>query len=85
MSDELKRFVRSRTGGERRIKVFLETHAAAPDEAALEHLRGLGFEIEKVVGNKVLGSVESAAVDQLEADPLVRTVELSRRVGKHRG
>ena len=83
MSDELKRFLKGRRGDSRRLKVFVEIDAAEPDEACLERLRGLGLEVEQLIANKILGSLEASCLEGVKGDPDVRAVEVSRRLERH--
>ncbi len=85
MADEdIKRFIRSGAGPEGPttgvIRVLVELNAATADESVLERLRGIGLQVEDVVGNKVVGSIDAAAVDRLESMDDVKAVERSQRL-----
>ena len=69
----------------RALRVFVEIDAKAPDAACLERLTALGLEIERVIGNKVLGTLDATDRAAVESDPQVRLIEVSRRLRKHRG
>ena len=58
-----------------RMKVALALRAAEPDQPCLERLRSLGLSVDRVVGNKVLGSAKRADMAAIAADPDVMEVE----------
>ena len=61
----------------RTTKVIVALRVAEPDAACLDHLRGLGLSIERVLRSKVIGTVEARAIPALKADPRVEAVERS--------
>jgi hypothetical protein len=65
------------------LRVIVELEAREPREKDLEHLRDLGLAVERVIGNKVVGSIPAAKLDGLEKDDSVRMVERSERLGLH--
>lgn len=65
------------------LRVIVELEARAPKDKDLEHLGELGLDVERVVGNKVVGSIPAAKLEGLEADDSVRMVERSEKLGLH--
>ena len=63
-----------------RMKVALALRTAAPDESCLKRLSALGVSVDRVVGNKVLGSVKRADIPRVAADPEVIEVEEGRKL-----
>ena len=61
------------TGGRSRVLVEL----VEATDAALQRLTELGMEVERLVGNTVLGSVESSRITALRQTPGVLAVDLS--------
>jgi hypothetical protein len=65
------------------LRVIVELGVRSPKEKDLEHLGALGLSVERVVGNKVVGSIAAAKLQGLENDDSVRLVERSRKLGLH--
>jgi hypothetical protein len=65
------------------LRVIVELDMRSPEEKDLEHLGDLGLDVERVVGNKVVGSIPAAKLQGLEADESVRMVERSEKLGLH--
>jgi hypothetical protein len=65
------------------LRVIVELEAREPRKKDLEHLRELGLDVERVIGNKVVGSIPAAKLEGLEKDDSVRMVERSERLGLH--
>ncbi len=65
------------------LRVIVELDMRSPEEKDLEHLGDLGLDVERVVGNKVVGSIPAAKLQGLEADDSVRMVERSERLSLH--
>jgi hypothetical protein len=65
------------------LRVIVELEVRSPKEADLEHLSELGLDVEKVVGNKVVGSIPAVKLSKLEKDGSVRLVERSEKLGLH--
>jgi hypothetical protein len=65
------------------LRVIVELEVRSPKEEDLEHLGDLGLSVERVVGNKVVGSIPAAKLESLEEDDSVRMVERSDRLGLH--
>lgn len=65
------------------LRVIVELEVRAPVDKDLEHLGELGLDVERVVGNKVVGSIPAAKLEGLEADESVRMVERSEKLGLH--
>src|SRR3972149_10673387 len=59
------------------LRVIVELEVRSPQDKDLEHLGDLGLDVERVVGNKVVGSIPAAKLEGLEADDSVRMVERS--------
>ena len=60
---------------DRRIKVAVAVRNRPPSEQALKRLRGLGLTVDRIVGNKILGSVLSSERNGLVADADILAVE----------
>ena len=75
LRDELKR--------PETLRVIVELDVRSPQDKDLEHLGDLGLDVERVVGNKVVGSIPAAKLEGLEADDSVRMVERSEKLGLH--
>jgi hypothetical protein len=65
------------------LRVIVELEVRSPKEEDLEHLGELGLDVERVVGNKVVGSISRAKLEGLENDDSVRVVEKTQRLGLH--
>jgi hypothetical protein len=65
------------------LRVIVELDMRSPEEKDLEHLGELGLDVERVIGNKVVGSIPAAKLEGLEADDSVRMVERSEKLGLH--
>ncbi len=65
------------------LRVIVELDMRSPEDKDLEHLGDLGLDVERVVGNKVVGSIPAAKLQGLEADESVRMVERSEKLGLH--
>ena len=66
-----------------RVDLIVSLTAGAPDADARRRLEGAGFTIERVVGDKVIGSIDSNRLAALKALPQVREVETSVRLKPH--
>ena len=65
------------------LRVIVELLVRSPREEDLVHLSELGLDVERVVGNKVVGSILAAKLECLEKDDSVRMVEPSEKLGLH--
>jgi hypothetical protein len=65
------------------LRVIVELEVRSPESKDLEHLGDLGLDVERVVGNKVVGSIPAAKLEGLESDDCVRMVERSEKLGLH--
>jgi hypothetical protein len=65
------------------LRVIVELEVRTPKDEDLQHLGELGLEVERVVGNKVVGSIPAAKLEGLEKDGSVRMVERSEKVRLH--
>jgi hypothetical protein len=75
----LKRATRARA----EVRVIVELQRRSADEEALDHLRGLGLVVQRVVGNKVIGAIPESRLRGLEKDESVRAVERSEKLRIH--
>jgi hypothetical protein len=50
---------------------------AAPDDAVLARLQGLGLEVERTIERTVIGRIAGDRLDALDKDPAVEKVERS--------
>ena len=57
-----------------KVKIFAVTRTAQPD---VSHLRDLGMDVERVIGNKVIGIIDSDLIADLERDDQIAEVERS--------
>ncbi len=62
------------------LRVIVELEVRSPKEKDLDHLGELGLDVEKVVGNKVVGSILAVKLAKLEGDDSVRLVERSGKL-----
>lgn len=65
------------------LRVIVELQVRSPEEKDIQHLGALGLHVERVVGNKVVGSIPAAKLKSLEEDDSVRVVERSEKLGLH--
>jgi hypothetical protein len=65
------------------LRVIVELEVRSPKDEDLEHLGTLGLDVERVVGNKVVGCIPAAKLEGLEEDAAVRMVERSETLGLH--
>lgn len=63
-----------------RVKVAVALRSARPGRESLERLRALGLSIDRVAGNKILGSVSVADKPAVAADPEVVEIEEGARL-----
>ncbi len=63
------------------LRVIVELEVRSPQDKDLERLGDLGLDVERVIGNKVVGSIPAAKLGGLEADDSVRMVERSEKLG----
>ena len=68
---------------EAQVRVLVDLAVTAPDADTLQRLRDAGLHIDKVIQNKVIGSIERAHIPRLKQDPVVRVVEPSTQVKPH--
>jgi hypothetical protein len=74
---------RSDTAASDRTAVLVALRAGGVDQDAREHLESLGLVIERIVQNKVIGSIPTARLAELRRDPLVGQVDVSTRLRPH--
>ena len=86
-SDNLKDILRKSNQGLTEksgyVKVLVALKSSKPDQASLDRLRALGLSIDRVVRNKVIGSIAADRLNALKKDPQVAEAELSVRLGPH--
>ena len=70
-------------GGTGRVSVLVSLHAREADAPMLAHLVASGLEIDRVIGNTVLGTILSAKVPALRRDKSVCDVEPSMQLKPH--
>jgi hypothetical protein len=64
------------------VLVDLKTRTAEPE--CLEHLKkAYGLSSDRVIGNKVLGTISGDSLESLRRDPAVAEVEVSSRLRPH--
>lgn len=63
-----------------KVKIFAVTRTAQPD---VSHLRELGMDVERVIGNKVIGVIDSDLIAGLESDDQIAEVERSVMLSPH--
>ena len=83
--DALKRAGRPGHAGKSgdKLRVIVELEVRSPEEPHLAHLSALGLDVERVIGNKVLGVIAKGKLPALEADESVRAVEPSEKLKLH--
>ncbi|MGH9318758.1 MAG: hypothetical protein ACRD3V_02575 [Vicinamibacteria bacterium] len=69
---------RARAGD--KLKVIVELEMRSPEEKDLERLGELGLKVDRVIGNKVIGSITAKQLPALEGDESVRIVECSQKL-----
>ena len=63
--------------------VIVAVRPDAPPAEVLARLRALGLQVERTVGDKIIGTIDGAGVERLRADPAVDAVETSVRLRPH--
>jgi hypothetical protein len=63
-----------------RVRVLVELAGPSPGAEVLERLKKLGLAVDRIVGNKVTGSIAPNQLPNLERDASVRTVERSSKL-----
>lgn len=80
----LRDFSKLKTGtGTEKVRVLVELATKSPTDADLFHLAELGFEVERTIGNKIVGAIAASELETLREDELVRAVERSERLKVH--
>ena len=65
------------------VKVLVAIASKEPSRACLERIEKLGLRVSRVIGSKLTGEIDADALEDLERDPDVAEVEVSRRLRKH--
>ena len=69
--------------GTNKLRVLVELATKFPTDADLFHLAELGLEVERTIGNKVVGAITESELEKLRDDELVRAVERSETLKLH--
>lgn len=80
----LRDFTTRGGSGAGRVRVLVELATRSPTDADRLHLAELGLEIERTIGNKVVGEIAESELETLRRDDLVRAVERSEKLKLHR-
>jgi len=65
------------------VKVLVALNISDPDQACLERFRALGLSIEKIIKNKIIGTIDVNNLPVLEADDQVAETEISVTLERH--
>jgi hypothetical protein len=65
------------------VGVIVAVRPEAPPADVLARLKALGLQVERTVGDKIIGTIDGAGVERLRADPAVDAVETSVRLRPH--
>jgi hypothetical protein len=77
---ELEELLQRINSPRRKIKILAVTRTVKPD---VSHLQELGMDVERVIGNKVIGVIDSDLIADLENDDHVAEVERSVMLSPH--
>lgn len=77
---ELEELLQHLHSARHKVKIFAVTRTEQPD---LSHLRELGMDVERVIGNKVIGVIDSDLIADLESDDQIAEVERSVTLSPH--
>ena len=83
LKDKLREIRASRLDPDGEITVFVELSVREPDEACLQQLQAAGLTIREVIGNKVVGRIDSESAKSLELLSVVTNVERSVKLKFH--
>lgn len=84
MSTNLKSILERGAGGARGpVKVMVALGVARAEKPLLDRLKRLGLEIDRVVGNKLIGEISADRLPSLRGDPDVSEVEESVKLRPH--
>ena len=67
------------------VAVLVELALRAPDKASLRRLEDIGLRVDEVLGNKVVGRIDSGLEPDLKALSFVAIVERSVDLKPHAG
>lgn len=82
LKDKLKQIGASRhVDGE--IAVLVELASQAADKASLRRLKDVGLTVDEVLGNKIVGRIDSELEPDLESLSIVAVVERSVKLKPH--
>jgi|KBSSwiStaDraftv2_1062776.scaffolds.fasta_scaffold244508_1 hypothetical protein len=65
------------------VEVIVDLQVSKPTDELINALRRLGLNVEQIIGNKVVGTIESPQLASLREDPRVRDVEVGVRLKPH--
>jgi len=65
------------------VEVIVDLQVSKPTDELINALRRLGLNVEQIIGNKVVGTIESPQLPSLREDPRVRDVEVGVRLKPH--
>jgi len=65
------------------VEVIVDLQVSKPTDELINALRRLGLNVEQIIGNKVVGTIESPQLASLREDPRVRDVEVGVRLKSH--
>ena len=81
---EVLRQVRSTsTSAEGHVKVLVALNSPEVSSETRAKLKAAGLEVDRVIKNKIIGSISSDRIDSLKALPEVEEVESSVRLEPH--
>lgn len=83
LKDILRKSNQGLTERQGQVKILAALRTPDPDEACLNRLRGLGLTIDRVVKNKIIGSIDAEKLAALRADADVEEAELSVPLKRH--
>jgi hypothetical protein len=65
------------------VEVIVDLQVSKPGDELINALRRLGLNVEQIIGNKVVGTIEAPQLPSLREDPRVRDVEVGVRLKPH--
>jgi len=80
---EVLRKIKYNVDKDGKVKVMVALNTAEPDESSLARFRRMKFSIDRVVGNKLIGSIPENNLEKLKRDPQVSETELSVPLKTH--
>jgi hypothetical protein len=71
---------RAAASGPGGVGVIVAVRPEAPAAEVLRRLKALGLQVERTVGDKIIGTIDAAGLERLRADTAVDAVETSVRL-----